>query len=90
MTGELTQELTFRTSIEKGEKLLYSSKPNEFYIKKMESSGKEVNLFNLNVISPEDFMSKDIRFVAPRTGFAKIETNAEEASITMYTYYKVV
>lgn len=49
--GELYQTITFNTTIEKYEKLLYGSKEDEFYINKQKTDGTIESLFDLDVIN---------------------------------------
>ena len=51
INNELYQQVTMNTQIAKYEKLLYSSKENGFYIKKVNTDGTEESLFNLDVIN---------------------------------------
>ena len=50
INSELYQKVQFKTEIQSYEKLLYSSRQNDFYINKQKTDGTIESLFNLDVI----------------------------------------
>ena len=88
--GELYQSVTFNTTIEEYEKLLYGTKENEFYIYKQHTDGTLESLFNLDVI---DFSNDNI-IRLPQNKSCEIKLRAQNevlnAQLTILTYYKAV
>ena len=90
--GRLYQSLKFNTTIEEYEKLLYSTRRNEFYIKKQNTDGTFENLYNLDVL--EDFanINEIIRIPTNKSCELRLtaDNNVLNAKITIWVYYKVV
>lgn len=88
--GELYQEVPFTITLTQYEKLLYSTKENDFYLLKQNADGTKTNIFNLSVVNfnndnvirlPKD-KSCEIRLVA--------DNDITAAEVIIYTYYKGV
>ena len=88
--GELYQEVPLTITINQYEKILYSTKENDFYLLKQNADGTKTNIFNLDVVSfnndnvirlPKD-KSIELRLVA--------DNDISSAEITIFTYYKGV
>ncbi len=85
--GELYQSVSINTLIDNYEKLIYSSKENEFEITKVLADGSTEDLFRLdtidfendNVIRIPKNMNCEIRLSA--------DTNIDNAIVTIYSYY---
>lgn len=90
INNELEQSVELNTIIEENERLLYSSKENEFYIKRVYSDGTEENLLNLETINFEN----DILIRIPKNKSAEIRLRADNditsAYLTIYAYYIAV
>jgi len=88
--GELYQVVTFDIEIEEFEKLLYGTKENDFYIRKQNTDGSIVNLFNLDYI--EFYNDNVIRIPKNKSCELKLEADNEilNAQITIYPQYKAV
>lgn len=88
--GEIYAGLTILTTIEEGEKLLYSSKDQEIYIRKQNKDGSTENLFKEKY--GIDINNRNI-FDIPK-GSSEIaitaENNIANAKLYIYKYYKVV
>ena len=86
----LIQEVKIKTSILKNEKLFYSSKENEFSIKKIKEDQTEEDLFDLDVI---DFENNNVVSI-PKNQTCEIKLKAdtaiENAKITIFPQYKCV
>lgn len=88
--GELYQTVTIKTLIGQYEKLLYSSKENEFYIEKELADGTRESLFDLDIINFENDnviripknRSCEIRLVA--------DNDITNANLTIFAYYIAV
>lgn len=88
--GELYQEVPLTITINQYEKILYSTKENDFYLLKQNADGTKTDIFNLDVVSfnndnvirlPKD-KSIELRLVA--------DNDISSAEITIFTYYKGV
>ena len=90
VNDELYQSLEFPLTIESGEKLLYSSKINDFYIQKENSDGTTEDLFDLDYIDFEN--DNVIRIPAHSTCVITLsaENEVANAQITIYPYYAAV
>lgn len=90
INNDIVQTVEINTNIEEDERLLYSSKENEFYIKKIMSDGTEENLLNLDTINFEN----DILIRIPKNKSAEIrlraDNNITSAYLTIYAYYIAV
>lgn len=85
--GELFQTVSINDTIEAYEKLLYSSKEGDFYIKKQLTDGTLEDLFSLEYI---DFENDNVVRIPPNKDCTiKLSANAdiESATITVYVYY---
>jgi len=85
--GQLFQEISITDTIEEYEKLLYSSKEGDFYIKKELVDGTYENMFNLSYI---DFENDNVLRIPPNKD-CTIRLTADEdiakATITIFVYY---
>ena len=85
--GELYQEVKIKTLISQNEKLCYSSKENNFYIKKRQTNGTYVDLFDLNVIK---FENDNVIRIPPKKQ-CRLTISADDvinsASLIVYSYY---
>lgn len=88
--GELYQEVPFTITLTQYEKLLYSTKENDFYLLKQNANGTKTNIFTLSVVNfnndnvirlPKD-KSCELRLVA--------DNDISSAEVIIYTYYKGV
>ena len=90
--GQLYQSVKFTTEIQEYEKLLYSSKENEFYIKRQKTDGTLEDLFNLDVLQDFDKIDEVIRI--PKNKSCEIKLTADNevlnAKITILPQYKAV
>lgn len=88
--GELYQTVSFTTTIEAYEKLLYGTKENDFYIYKQGTDGTLTNLFDLDVI---DFYNDNVIRI-PKNRSCEIVLSADNgvanAQITILVYYKAI
>ena len=85
--GQLFQTVSITDTIEEYQKLLYSSKEGNFYIKKQLANGTEQNLFGLSYI---DFENDNVIRIPPNkdcTISLTAEEDIESATITIYVYY---
>lgn len=87
---ELYQSIPIKTRIEKYEKLIYSSKENEFEISKVLVDGTKVSLFSLDNLNPYD---DHVIRIPPHVN-TEIRITADEditnARLNIYTYYFAV
>ena len=85
--GQLFQEISITDTIEEYEKLLYSSREGDFYIKKELVDGTYENMFNLSYI---DFENDNVLRIPPNKD-CTIRLTADEdiakATITIFVYY---
>lgn len=88
--GQLYQTVSFNVEISEGEKLLYGTKENEFYILKQHLNGATENLFDLDVINFEN--DNVIRIPTNKSCELKLEADNEvlNAQIIIYPQYKAV
>ena len=88
--GVQYQVVTIDTTIDDFEKLLYSSKENDFYIKKQNTDGTLEDLFYLDVIN----FANDNVIRVPKNKSCEIkiiaDTEVQKAKITMFVYYIAV
>ena len=88
--GELYQTVTINIDIAEYEKLLYSTKENEFYIRKQNTDGTIEDLYDLDFI---DFYNDNvIRLPLNRSCEIKLKADNEvlNAQVTILAYYKAV
>ena len=88
--GKLYQTLHFNIELEEFEKLLYSSKENEFYLQKENTDGTKESLFYLDVL---DFNENPvIRFPKNKSCTLQIksETDITNATVTVLVFYKAI
>ena len=88
--GKELFDVTINTTIEIGEKLIFSSLENDFYIKKVNMlTAEETNLYTLDNIN----FDKDYILKLP-VGYSTLSIITEdilnEAKINIYSYYKAV
>lgn len=85
--GELYQEVKINTLIGQNEKLCYSSRENNFYIKKRQQNGTYVDLFDLNII---EFENDNVIRMPPRKQ-CRLTISADDtinsADLIVYSYY---
>ncbi len=88
--GQLYQTVTFNTTIAQYEKLLYGTKETEFYIKKQNTDGTLMGLFDLDIINFEN--DNVIRLPKNKSCELKLTADNEvlNAQVTIFTYYKAV
>ena len=88
--GKLYQTLHFNIELEEFEKLLYSSKENEFYIQKENTDGTTQDAFNLDVLDFDE--NPIIRFPKNKSCTLKIksETDITNATVTVLVFYKAI
>lgn len=88
--GNLHQTVPFNVEIDEGEKLLYGTKENEFYMLKQHIDGTTESLFDLDVINFEN--DNVIRIPTNKSCELKLEADNEvlNAQITIYPQYKAV
>lgn len=88
--SELVQEVKVKANILKYERLIYSSKENEFAIKKIKTDGTEESLFDLDII---DFENNNVIRI-PQNKICELRIRAdntiENAKLTIYPQYKCV
>lgn len=88
--GELVQTINITNQISEGQVFKYSSKENDFYIKKKLANGTEQDLFNLDAINfNQDLI---IRLPQNKTSSLKITATGDipSAILTIFVYYKAV
>lgn len=85
--NEIYQTIEINTTIEEYEKLLYSSKETNFYIKKQLTDGTTISLYDLETI---DFNNDNVIRI-PKNKNVEIRLRADNdisrAILTIYTYY---
>ena len=88
--GKLYQTLHFNIELEEFEKLLYSSKENEFYLQKENTDGTKESVFNLNVLDFDE--NPVIRFPKNKSCTLQIksETDITNATVTVLVFYKAI
>lgn len=85
--GELYQTISIDTQINLNEKLLYSSKENNFFIKKQLENGTEESLFDLDIIN---FANDNVLRIPPNKSCEirlSADTEISSAQVTIYTYF---
>lgn len=85
--GQLFQTISINDTIEDYEKLLYSSKEGDFYIRKQLVDGTYENLFSLDYI---DFENDNVLRIPPNkdcTISLTADEDIESATINVYVYY---
>ena len=88
--GEKYQEITFSTTIEEFEKLLYGTRENDFHVLKENTDGTRESLLSLDVI---DFDNDNVlRFPKNRSCELKFSSDAglSNIKITIFVYYTAV
>lgn len=88
--GQLYQSVTFTTTIEEYEKLLYGTKGNDFYIKRKNTDGTLTSLFSLDVI---DFDNDNVIRIPKNKSCELVLTADNEvlnAQVTILAYYKAI
>lgn len=88
--GNLYQTVTFTTTIQEHEKLLYGTKENNFYIDRQETDGTLSSLFDLDVISFEN--DNVIRLPKEKscTLILTSDNGVTDAQVKIYVYYKAI
>lgn len=88
--GKLYQTLHFNIELEEFEKLLYSSKENEFYLQKENTDGTKESIFNLNVLDFDE--NPIVRFPKNKSCTLQIksETDITNATVTVLVFYKAI
>lgn len=88
--GVLAQELAVNITIAEGEKLLYSSRENDFYIKRQNENGTYTDLFSLSYIN----FANDNVIRIPKNKSCQIRLTADNdvlnAQVTILAFYKAV
>lgn len=88
--GQLYQSVTFTTTINQYEKLLYGTKENDFYIYRQETDGTLTSLFDLDVI---DFDNDNVIRI-PKNKSCELRLTATNdvlnAQVKILTYYKAI
>lgn len=88
--SELVQEVKVKANILKYERLIYSSKENEFAIKKFKTDGTEESLFDLDII---DFENNNVIRI-PKDTICELRIKSdnviENAKLTIYPQYKCI
>lgn len=88
--GILYQSITFNTTIEQYQKILYGTKENNFYLNRENADGTLSSLLNLDVI---DFENDNVLRI-PKNKSCEIRISADNelqrAVINIYTYYKAI
>lgn len=88
--GQLYQTVSISTTINQYEKLLYSSKENDFYINKQNTNGTLTSLFDLSIIN----FANDNVIRLPKNKTCELLLRADNdishAEVTILVYYKAV
>lgn len=88
--GKLVQTIPLNVRAENGEKILYGSKENDFYIYKQDIEGNKINLFNLDII---DFENDNV-IRLPKNKSCELRLIADDdiqkAKVTILAYYKLI
>lgn len=88
--GQLYQTITFNTTIENYEKLLYDSRENSFFIGKQNTDGTVQNLYDLDVVEFEN----DNVLKIPKNKSCEIkiiaDNDIQNAQLTVYPQYKAI
>lgn len=88
--GQLYQTVSISTTINQYEKLLYSSKENDFYINKQNTNGTLTSLFDLSIIN----FANDNVIRLPKNKTCELLLRADNdishAEVTIFVYYKAV
>lgn len=88
--NELYQDVKITGTINAYEKLLYSSREGDFYIKRQNTDGTYTSLLDLSII---DF-SKDLVIRIPKNKSCRLvltaDNNISTATVTIYVFYKAV
>lgn len=88
--GELYQTVTISTTINQYQKLLYSSKENDFYINRQNTNGTLTSLFDLSIIN----FANDNVIRLPKNKACELLLRADNdithAEVTILVYYKAV
>lgn len=88
--GEEYQTFNLNLELEDYEKLLYSSRENEFYLQKQNTDGTLENLFNLDVINFEE--DPVIRLPKNKSCTLKLKADTDilNAKVTIFVFYKAI
>lgn len=88
--GQLYQTVEINTLIDQYEKLLYSSKENDFYINRQNTDGTLTSLFDLDVINFEN--DNVIRLPKNKSCelLLKADNDITHAEVSILVYYKAV
>lgn len=88
--GDLYQTLKLKVQINEYEKVLYSSRENEFYINKQKTDGTLEDLFNLDVINFEE--ENVLRLPKNKSCTLKIKADSDisNAKLTILVFYKAI
>lgn len=88
--GEFAQTIPLIVRAETGEKILYGSKENDFYIYLEDENGERTDLFDLDVIQ----FANDNVMRLPKNKSCEIRLSANDdirkAKVTILTYYKMI
>lgn len=88
--GQLAQSVPFNITIETGQKLLYGTRENDFYIKRKNTDGTYTDLFNLDVIN----FANDNVIRLPQNKSCELRLTADNdvlhAQVTILAFYKAV
>ena len=88
--GQLVQSVPFNITIETGQKLLYGTRENDFYIKRKNTNGTYTDLFNLDVIN----FANDNVIRLPQNKSCELRLTADNdvlhAQVTILAFYKAV
>lgn len=88
--GQLYQEVTFATTIQEHQKLLYGTKENDFYINRELTDGTLTSLFDLSVIN---FANDNVIRLPKEKSCTLILTSDNgitDAEVKIYVYYKAI
>ena len=88
--GEEYQTFNLNLELEEYEKLLYSSRENEFYLQKQNTDGTLEDLFNLDVINFEE--DPVIRLPKNKSCTLKLKADTDilNAKVTIFVFYKAI
>lgn len=90
VNGETYQEVTFATTIEENETLLYGTKENDFYIYREAVDGTLTSLFDLDIIN---FANDNVIRLPKQKDCTLVLTSdngVTNAQVKIYVYYKAI